>query len=69
MPRTTSSTTISPSQPKGWTSTHDACIRRHIRNGEDALSILILFETEFPAVRVNEAWVRQRLRDFSSNGK
>lgn len=36
--------------PKGWTPTHTAFVKDLARNGEDAGSILILFEAEFPRV-------------------
>ncbi|OAP54649.1 hypothetical protein AYL99_11097 [Fonsecaea erecta] len=51
-----------PKRPATWTAQHDAFVREQARNGEDAESIRILFEVEFPAVvGVSKAWVRERM--------
>ncbi len=53
----------------GWLPHHDAFVRRHARNGEDARTIVILFETEFPDVDLGvpgsgtkEGWIRERMK-------
>ncbi|EXJ82400.1 hypothetical protein A1O3_06213 [Capronia epimyces CBS 606.96] len=51
MPQPSSSST-KPIRPSNWLPEHDAFIRRHARHGEDATTIVILFETEYSAVRV-----------------
>ena len=59
-PRSTGSQ--APKPPVTWTPKHDAFIREKARNGEDAESIHILFDVEFPAVGgVSRAWVRERM--------
>ena len=45
-----------------FTSEHDRFIARQTRNGEDLRSILILFETEFPKVKVDAMVLRQRIK-------
>jgi hypothetical protein len=57
-----SSSSTALSRPANWQPGHDAFIRRLARNGEDANSILILFETEFPAIKVSRAWIAERMK-------
>ncbi|OQV10266.1 hypothetical protein CLAIMM_14290 [Cladophialophora immunda] len=61
--RPSSSSTHPPAakRPANWTPTHDAFIRDQARNGEDAESIRILFEVEYPGVNVSKAWVVERM--------
>ncbi|KAG9778286.1 hypothetical protein KCU88_g4308, partial [Aureobasidium melanogenum] len=59
-----STLSASTRQPKSWLPEHDAFIRRHARNGEDATSISILFETEFPGVRVTRDWIGTRMKQL-----
>ncbi len=48
-------------RPPNWTSEHDDFVRRQARNGEDPASIVILFETEYPDVKmVSKQWVKER---------
>ncbi|KIX04235.1 uncharacterized protein Z518_07789 [Rhinocladiella mackenziei CBS 650.93] len=49
-------------KPKNWRPEHDDFIRQHARNGEDAMSILILFETEFPNVMLTHEWIAERVK-------
>ena len=57
MPKSTTS-----QKPKSWASTHDTFVAFHARNGEDAASIAILLEAEFPTLApVSEVWVRSRM--------
>ncbi|KIW76650.1 hypothetical protein Z517_09094 [Fonsecaea pedrosoi CBS 271.37] len=51
-----------PKRPANWTPRHDAFIREQARNGEDAESIRILFEVEYPGVSVSKAWVVERIK-------
>ncbi|KEF55022.1 uncharacterized protein A1O9_08675 [Exophiala aquamarina CBS 119918] len=51
-----------PTRPANWQPGHDAFVRRLARNGEDATSVLILFEAEFPAVKVFRAWIEARMK-------
>ncbi|OAG41285.1 hypothetical protein AYO21_04448 [Fonsecaea monophora] len=51
-----------PKRPAKWTPRHDAFIREQARNGEDAESIRILFEVEYPGVSVSKAWVVERIK-------
>ncbi|EXJ81625.1 hypothetical protein A1O1_07690 [Capronia coronata CBS 617.96] len=51
-------------RPKPWLPEHDAFIRRHARNGEDATTIAILLETEYPGVRASKGWIEQRMKDL-----
>ncbi|KAI9732615.1 MAG: hypothetical protein M1834_003951 [Cirrosporium novae-zelandiae] len=57
MPQTT------PTAPIGWTPTHDAFIKDLYLKGEDAESIRILLEAEFPAMRgrISKIWIRERV--------
>jgi hypothetical protein len=54
---------------RGWLPAHDAFVRRHGRNGEDADTIVILFETEFPDVALGagpaakKGWIRERMKE------
>ncbi|KAJ9613992.1 hypothetical protein H2200_002128 [Cladophialophora chaetospira] len=57
---TSSSTSIV--RPLNWTSQHDAFVREKARHGEDAESIRILFEVEFPGVSVSKAWIGERMK-------
>ncbi len=58
MPTTTTSP-LSSAQPAGWTPTMTAFTQRLLRNGEDVGSVVILLETEFPALvgKVGRGWV------------
>ncbi|KIW93147.1 uncharacterized protein Z519_05752 [Cladophialophora bantiana CBS 173.52] len=49
-------------RPANWVAQHDAFIREQARNGEDAESIRILFEVEYPGVIVSKAWVLERMK-------
>ena len=53
----------STSRPPGWTSAHDDFVRSLAKNGEDARTVTILLETEFPALlgKVDMAWVKGRM--------
>lgn len=51
-------------KPKTWVSEHDAFIRRHAQNGEDATSIVILLETEYPRLRATKGWVQKRMKEL-----
>lgn len=46
-----------PSKPSNWTSKHTAFVARLAKAGEDLNSIVILFETEFPDVKVGKGWI------------
>ncbi|OAL36736.1 hypothetical protein AYO20_04068 [Fonsecaea nubica] len=61
-PRTPTLQAQPPKRPADWTPRHDAFIREQARNGEDAESIRILFEVEYPGVSVSEAWVVERIK-------
>ncbi|KAK7884996.1 hypothetical protein LTR67_010854 [Exophiala xenobiotica] len=54
-----------PRRPENWLPEHDTFVRRQARNGEDVTSILILFETEYPMVRVSKEWVKERTNGYS----
>jgi hypothetical protein len=58
--KSNSTSTITTS--RGWNSQHTAFVVNQARNGEDANSILILFETEYPNVKVDLAWIRSLMR-------
>jgi hypothetical protein len=49
-------------QPQNWTSKYDAYIREKARHGEDAESIRILFEVEYPSVGVSKAWIAETMK-------
>ncbi|EXJ61188.1 uncharacterized protein A1O5_11980 [Cladophialophora psammophila CBS 110553] len=49
-------------RPANWVAKHDAFIREQAHNGEDAESIRILFEVEYPGVIVSKAWVLERMK-------
>ncbi|MCJ1350870.1 MAG: hypothetical protein MMC33_000851 [Icmadophila ericetorum] len=53
----------SNSRPAGWTSTHDAFVKQCAKNNEDANTIVILLETEYPSLagQVGTGWVRSRM--------
>lgn len=55
-------------KPANWLPEHDAFVRRHARNGEDPESILILFETEYPTVRMSKAWIVEVVKKASKAG-
>lgn len=67
--RTPSSTSNTQNQsqsqkhkPKAWASKHDAFVTFHAGNGEDAASIAILIEVEYPELgTVSETWVKSRM--------
>ena len=62
-PHILTTTKMAPPRPASWTSTHDAFVKSLARNGEDARSILILLESEYPSLagKVSEGWVRSRM--------
>ena len=54
--------------PAGWTEAHSHALSRHARNHEDAKSIAILLEAEFPELRnvggggvLDERWIQERM--------
>lgn len=49
-PRAKSTYNSTPKLPQGWTPIHTAFVKDLASKGEDAGSILILFEAEFPRV-------------------
>jgi hypothetical protein len=57
-----------PQKPTGWSTKHDDFISRHARNGEDATSIAILCEVEFPKVKCQMEWVKRRLAELNREG-
>jgi hypothetical protein len=59
---TYSAGTSHPSPPKIWSTTHDAFVRDKAGDGEDAESIRIMFEVEFPGVKATKAWIQSRMR-------
>ena len=66
MPSTTSKpTSASPTRPNGWSSEHEDFVRRCVRNGEDPESVRILFETEYPKLVVERAWIMKRCRELA----
>jgi len=54
----------SPTKPAGWAAEHDIFVRRHAKNGEDASSITILLETEYPRVAVTNAWIKRKVEEM-----
>ncbi|KIW58973.1 hypothetical protein PV05_03461 [Exophiala xenobiotica] len=54
-----------PRRPENWLPEHDIFVRRQARNGEDVTSILILFETEYPNVKVSKEWIKERTNGSS----
>ncbi|OCT48393.1 hypothetical protein CLCR_04479 [Cladophialophora carrionii] len=57
-----SSISPKPHHPPDWTTKHDAFVREKARHGEDAESIRILFEVEYPGVKVTKAWISARMK-------
>ena len=50
-------------KPMGWLPVHDAFVKDLAKKGEDAKSITILLETEYPSLvgKVGLEWVRNRM--------
>jgi hypothetical protein len=49
-------------KPAAWTADHDAFVCACAANNEDAKTILLLLEAEFPALKgASEAWVKGRM--------
>ncbi|MCJ1473153.1 hypothetical protein MMC13_001804 [Lambiella insularis] len=65
LPTSTSASTsmAKATEPTSWLSIHDSFVRSSAEEGEDAKTILILLETEFPTLqgKVNEEWVKGRM--------
>ncbi|MCJ1481668.1 hypothetical protein MMC06_001827 [Schaereria dolodes] len=49
--------------PPGWSSHHDVFVRSLASKGEDAETIVILLEAEYPDLvgKVSEGWVGERV--------
>jgi hypothetical protein len=48
--------------PKGWTAAHEAFLRNCAKNGEDARTIVILLEAEFPKLgKIAESFVKAKM--------
>jgi len=50
-------------QPTGWTHEHEKALMRLARNGEEPRSIVILLETEFPELKIDEKWVKEKVKN------
>lgn len=63
LPTSTSTSTAIAREPTSWLPTHDSFVRSSAKEGEDAKTILILLETEFPTLqgKVYEEWVKGRM--------
>jgi len=50
-------------KPTGWLPVHDAFVKDLTKKGEDAKSVTILLETEYPLLqgKVGMEWVRKRM--------
>jgi glycine/D-amino acid oxidase-like deaminating enzyme len=49
-------------RPTGWKAEHDTFVRGLARHGEDANSIVILFETEYPRIKISKAWIMETMK-------
>ena len=59
----TTSPTSSITPPPGWLPMHDGFVQIHADKGEDANSIAILMEAEFPGLRTDPMeWIQERIR-------
>lgn len=50
-------------KPSGWLPVHDVFVKDLAKKGEDAKSVMILLETEFPSLqgKVGMEWLRKRM--------